>query len=270
MKTRKLKFLVLMLCAWPSLLNAQTEPDSIRYHIPVVTSIGRRLAEPWIQVPFSLSYVSRKELWPSKGYGLDEVLGGIPGVFVQSRYGNQDVRLTIRGYGARGAGERSNAGTTRGIRVLNNGFPETEPDGRTSFDLVDITGAGGIEVIRSNASSLYGNSSGGVINIMSNTEFESPYTSYTQSAGSFGFHKEALSAGTHLGNGKLYLSLSNTNADGWRWHSRSSQALLNTGIVAPVGEGTDLGIHLAATSNVFRIPGPLSQVQYETDPQQAD
>ena len=47
----------------------------------------------------------------------------IPGVIAQSRYGTSDVRLIIRGFGARGAGDRSNSGTSRGIRVLLDGFP---------------------------------------------------------------------------------------------------------------------------------------------------
>jgi iron complex outermembrane receptor protein len=270
MKVRNFILAMLMTAVCTPVAFSQADPDSIKYHLSIVTTIGSRFSEPWIQVPLSLSYIPRKELPRGKGYGLDEVLSGIPGVLAQSRYGNQDVRLTIRGYGTRGAGERSNAGTTRGIRVLNNGFPETEPDGRTSFDLVDISGAGGIEVMRSNVSSLYGNASGGVINIMANTWFESPYAGYTQTFGSFGFHKEALNAGARVSDGTMYFSLSNTNADGWRWHSQSTQALLNTGIVASLGEGTDLGIHLAATSNVFRIPGPLSQAQYDANPQQAD
>ncbi|MEO8167355.1 MAG: TonB-dependent receptor, partial [bacterium] len=204
-----------------------------------------------------------------KGYGLDEVLSGIPGVLVQSRFGNQDVRLTIRGFGARGAGERSNAGTSRGVRILSNGFPDTEPDGRTSFDLTDISGAGAVEVIRSNASSLYGNASGGVINIISNTTFDSPFASYTESFGSFGFRKEMIHAGAMVGTGRMYLSMNNTNSDGWRAQSRSSQMLVNTGIVSPLGERTSIGIHLSGTSNIFRIPGPLTQAQYDADPSQA-
>ena len=44
----------------------------------------------------------------------------------------------------------------RGIRVLTDGIPVTEPDGRTSLDLVDLGGTDRIEVVRSNASSLFG------------------------------------------------------------------------------------------------------------------
>ena len=248
---------------------SQTPEDTVKYHYQPIMVIGTRYAEPWIQVPLSLSYLSIKDIPKGKGYGLDEVLSGIPGVLVQSRYGNQDVRLTIRGFGARGAGERSNAGTSRGVRILNNGFPDTEPDGRTSFDLIDISGAGGIEVMRSNASSVYGNASGGVVNIMSNTMFESPYVSYTESFGSFGFRKEMVNAGAMMGSGKLYFSMSNTNADGWRKHSQSSQALATLGIISTLGEKTNLGVHLSGTSNIFRIPGPLTQAQYDADPTQA-
>lgn len=273
----KLRFLLitmqaaLMFCAGWTGARAQTTSDTMKvYHIGPVVSIGTRMAEPWIQVPLTLNYLEQKDLPKGKGYGLDEVLSGIPGVLAQSRYGNQDIRLTIRGFGARGAGERSNAGTTRGVRILNNGFPDTEPDGRTAFDLVDISGAGAIEVMRSNASSVYGNASGGVVNIMANTMFTSPYAAYTQAFGSFGFRKEMLNAGALLGSGRFYLSLSNTNSDGWRYQSASTQALVNTGVVADLGEATTLGVHVAASSNLFDIPGPLSQAQYDSLPRQAD
>lgn len=268
-------FFVLIVIVLFPLLRASAqhaeEKDTMKtFYIGPVISIGTRMSEPWIQVPIALTHLEAKDLPKGKGYGLDEILAGIPGVFVQSRYGNQDVRLTIRGFGARGAGERSNAGTTRGVRILNNGFPDTEPDGRTSFDLVDISGAGTIEVMRSNASSVYGNASGGVLNIMANTLFEHPYVSFIESFGSFGFRKEMVNAGAMLGSGKMYLSLSNTNLKGWRSQSSSTQALLNTGISARLGQSTTLDVHLAATSNFFRIPGPLSQAQYDSLAQQAD
>jgi iron complex outermembrane receptor protein len=251
---------------------AQAEDDSVRYMLDPVTITGMKMDHSWIQMPLSLTVVGTTELSTPKGYGLNEVLSFVPGVLAQSRYGNHDVRLVIRGFGARGAGERSNSGTTRGIRILSDGIPETEPDGRTSLDLIDISGAGSIEVLRSNASSLYGNAAGGIVNITSNSSFADPFASFRSSFGSFGFHKEYLSGGAFLGDGtgRMYYSLGNTTFDGWRAHSRSSQALLSTGVVTPVGESTDLGVHLSATSNVFRIPGALTQAQYDLDPSMSD
>jgi iron complex outermembrane receptor protein len=250
--------------------RAQAEDDSVRYMFDPVTITGTRMDHSWIQMPLSLTVVGATELSTPKGYGLNEVLSFVPGVLAQSRFGNQDVRITIRGFGARGAGERSNSGTTRGIRILSDGFPETEPDGRTALDLIDISGAGSLEVLRSNASSLYGNAAGGIVNITSNTTFGRPYSAFRESFGSFGFHKEYLSGGAFLGDGRMYYSLGNTTFDGWRDHSKSSQALLTTGVVTPVGESTDLGVHLSATSNIFRIPGALTQEQYDADPSMSD
>lgn len=259
---------IVVLCQ--SMMVAQQPSDTTIYYLGPVTSIGTRITEPWILVPLSVSHLQQNDIAKGKGYGLDEALSEIPGVLAQSRAGSTDIRIAIRGYGARGAGLRSNAGTARGVRILTDGFPDTEPDGRTSFDMIDISGAGAIEVMRSNASSVYGNSSGGVVNILSNTMFDEPFAVYTQSFGSFGFRKEMINAGAELSTGKLYLSLTNTVADGWRYHSSSSQTLLKTGLVADLGERTNIGVHVAATTNLFRIPGALTEAQYDSLPQQAD
>jgi len=219
--------------------------------------------------PSAISIVNAKDFSKGKGYGLDEALSLVPGVFAQSRYGNQDIRLTIRGFGARGAGERSNSGTSRGIRVLVDGFPETEPDGRTSFDNIDLSVMNRIEVVRSNSSALWGNAAGGLVSISSNSTFDRPFVTLQSYAGGFGFQKNTLQLGTTLGTGKFFLDLSNTNSDGWRDHSSSTQSMVNTGIVAPLGEKTRLGVFLVGTTNVFHIPGPLSKSQYDANPSQA-
>ena len=245
-----------------------TDRDTLVYIEEVVVT-ATRTPTLLIEVPLAITVIDQKSVSTARGYGLHEVLGGVPGVLTQSRFGNQDVRLTIRGFGARGAGERSNAGTSRGVRVLSDGIPETEPDGRTSFDLIDITGAGSIEVIRSNASAVWGNASGGVLNLRSNTFFERAFTSVRSFFGSYGFRKYAVQAGAFVGAGKFYFTLSNTAFDGWREHSSSTQTLFTGGLVAPVSPATMLGVHLAGTSNLFRIPGPLTQVQFDTDPRQA-
>lgn len=269
MSSSRFRFVVLAVLI-PSAMFCQESADTVKYVFPPVTSIGTRTTEPWIKVPLAITAIHRQDLSTGKGYGLDEVLGGIPGVLAQSRYGNQDVRLIIRGFGARGAGAKSNAGTTRGIRILLDGFPETEPDGRTSLDLLDLSSAGGIEVVRSNVSSVYGNASGGVVNVLSNTSFGRPYAEVQSTAGSYGYHAEAVRAGAMLGAGRFFLSLTNRNADGWRVHSRSTQSLLNTGVVTPLADGSTLGIYVTGSSNAFRIPGPLSQAQFDSLAQQAD
>src|SRR5574341_201205 len=197
------------------------------YQLQQITIMALRYPEQIVKVPLAISVLSSENLQNTRGYGMDEALKYVPGVLAQSRAGNQDVRITIRGFGARGAGDRSNAGTSRGIRVLLDGAPETEPDGRTSFDLIDLSAAQKIEVIRSNASALWGNAAGGVINISSAPQFDSPFISPQALGGSFGLQKFGLQTGTTLGNGRLALALINTMFDGWRQNSASDRTLLN-------------------------------------------
>jgi iron complex outermembrane receptor protein len=265
MCTRVFVLLILV----PAALWGQAKEDTVTYQLPPVTTTATRSSQDLLTVPFSVSVVGPEELRGSAARGLDAVLGGIPGVVAQSRAGGLDVRLTIRGFGARGAGERSNAGTSRGVRILSNGFPETEPDGRTAFDLVDLSGAGRIEVVRSNASSAWGNASGGVINVSANTAFDRPYLGITSFAGSYGYRKQSIGAGAMLGSGRYYLSLSDQQSNGYRAHSASSQTQLSTGFVSAAGDRTTYGIHLAAATTIFRIPGPLTQAQFDADPAQA-
>ncbi len=268
-----LSWMVFVVLALPAIAAGQTRSttpsDTTTYHLKEITVTGMRLTGSVFETPLSVSVLTAEELRRTRGYGLEEILASVPGVLAQSRYGTQDARITIRGFGARGAGERSNAGTTRGIRIMMDGFPETEPDGRTSLDLVDFSSASHVDILRSNASAIWGNAAGGVINIVSNSGFARPYSSVQSTFGSFGYRRERVSGGSMLGNGRLFYSLSNTNFDGWREHSGSTQATANAGILAPLGERTSLGVYLLATSNLFHIPGPLTQAQYDTDPQQA-
>ncbi len=262
------------LLATPCLASAQdTEPapvDSARVRLAPVTVTATRTATPIFSVPLAVSVISAKDLENKRGYSLDEAVSSIPGVFAQSRYGTSDIRLSIRGFGARGAGDRSNAGTSRGIRVLVDGIPETEPDGRTSFDLVDLAAASGIEVVRSNASALWGNAGGGVIAISTVPDFHRPFASFRQTAGSFGYLRTAVNAGTLLGPAALAFTFTNTMQEGYRAHSDSRRVLANASFTSKLGDATEVGIFVAAANDLFHIPGPLTMEQALSDPRSAN
>lgn len=253
-------------------LAAQTPAGrDTAYVLPPLRVTASRSARPLLLQPLAITRLDRREFADQNGYGLDAALTMIPGVIAQSRYGTSDIRLVIRGFGARGAGDRSNAGTARGVRILLDGFPETEPDGRTSFDGIDLASAADIEVVRSNASSVWGNAAGGVVSISTIGEVEDPYASVEPAFGSFGLQRVAARSGTRLGGGgNLTGTVVNTDWDGWRAHSNSSRLLVNAAITSPIGQGTSLGVYLMASSHIFRIPGPLTQAQVDADPRQAN
>lgn len=250
--------------------QTESKKDTLKYQLEQVTVTATRYAENILEVPYAISILLKEQIQNTKGYGLDEVLSSVPGVLAQSRAGNQDIRLVIRGFGARGAGDRSNSGTSRGVRIMLNGIPETEPDGRTSFDNIDLSLADNIEVIRSNSSALWGNASGGVVNVSTVSDFSNSFLQVGSTYGSFGLKKYILKAGTILGNGRLSIGVSNITFDGWRERSGSKRTVVDINLVSKLSEMTKLGIFLTGAGNLFHIPGPLTQAQFDADPKQSN
>src|SRR5688572_6220547 len=248
-----------------------TTRDSIAT-LPNVTVSATRSPSSILTTPLAISKVTAPELRSANGFGLDEVLSRVPGVIAQSRYGTSDIRLMIRGYGARGAGDRSNSGTSRGVRVLLDGFPETEPDGRTALDQLDLATAEAVEVTRSNASSLWGNAAGGVVNVVTVPSLRVPSVEFQPIFGGFGLARYAARSSMPIGGGTgvIYANFTNTSFDGWRDHSDARRALMNGGVVGQVGERTRLGVYFTAANNLMHVPGPLTQAQVDADPDQAN
>ncbi len=228
-----------------------------------------RNEEDLLEVPLAITVVRPMVLQTQRGYGIDGALALVPGVIGQSRSGGIDTRIQIRGFGARGAGQRSNAGTSRGIRVYTDGIPETEPDGRTSFDLINTVHASSIEVIRSNASTLWGNASGGIVSVSTVPTERSAFVDIGSSIGSYGLLRQTLLANSPLGSGQIYASVANTSFDGWRQQSQGSQLLGTIGIVTRPSPSTNVRLFITAAQNQFEIPGPLTVSQFLSDPTQA-
>ncbi|HXG38588.1 MAG TPA: TonB-dependent receptor [Bacteroidota bacterium] len=257
----------------PSGLNAQ-EPvpeDSIMtVTLDEVVITATRGGGEMLQLPMAVSVVGTRDFFASRRIGLNDALWAMPGVLAQSRTGGQDVRLTVRGFGARGNGDRSNAATVRGIKVLIDGFPETEPDGRTALDLVDLQTTQRIEVVRSNASTLFGNASGGIINIETMPWFTEPFAGTTHLFGSYGFRKHNVNLGTPLGKGRVFLSATNSAMEGYRQHSASQTTNIQTTLTAELDETTRLKLSAIAANHRLDIPGPLTVEQFNADPSRAN
>jgi len=261
---------VAVLLPFLSALPAQSQTDTAKTKLPTVSITASRSGIPVMATPISLSLVTTSDWKGLSGAGLNDALIAVPGVLAQSRYGTSDIRLVIRGYGSRGAGDRSNSGTSRGVRVLVNGIPETEPDGRTSFDNIDLAAAQSIDVVRSNASAQWGNAAGGVVNVNTIPDFSAPFIAEDNTLGGFGLKRISLSAGVLVGLGRAFGTVVNSSYDGWRKNSMSSRTMFDGGIVAPLGEGTTLRTLLLASANRFNVPGPLTQAQMDADPAQAN
>lgn len=183
--------------------------------VPVVVTVTRTPQAIW-SVPGAVAVVYAPGVLGGRPTtGLDELLAGVPGVYATNRWNfSLDQRVAIRG-----AGARSSFGI-RGIKVLLDGIPQTLPDGSGQLTNVDFGGAGYVEILRGPASALFGNASGGVINISTDRYQRSPTQDVRVSGGAL-FNKWQSITRLPLGPGTASLSLSRMSFSGQRQHSRA-------------------------------------------------
>jgi iron complex outermembrane recepter protein len=264
--------LALGLLGQSTAVGAEVAADSsFVYSSPdTVMVIGERVAWDPLRVPMAATVVPAEQWQETRTAGLAESLEYVPGVIAQNRAGGTDVRITSRGFGARGAGERSNSGTTRGIRITLDGFPLTEPDGRTSLDLADPALLEQIRVIRSNSSVLFGPASGGLIDLQSTAPFDRDFGEVRAEFGSHGYARQIVKSGFVSGTARIRVAGATGAYDGFRNHTDGSQSTIFASAVSDPSPTTKLGLYLAATHNLQHLAGALTLSEYQDDPTQAD
>jgi iron complex outermembrane receptor protein len=239
------------------------EKDSLKYEIEELTITGTRTMKKIIDIPYSVFRVDKKELSYGKKVSAKDLLADVPGLFLQTRYGGSDLRISLRGYGT-----RSNTGI-RGIRILQDNVPVSETDGQTVADEIDFNSLGGVEVVKGNISSLYANAPGGVINFFTDLYFPQSFVKTSNQIGNFGMKQTDERLGIKTDNYRFSLSYNYKNIDGYRPHSSEYSNLVNAVYEAYIGDKATLDILGNYVRSLVKMPGSLTQQEYDTDPLQA-
>jgi len=229
---------------------------------PVVVSATRD-ARSLAEVPVAVSVADSTVIQSGRTAGLHEVLRLTPGVQATSRFGLDDVNLSIRG-----SGVRTTFGV-RGVAVVVDGVPVTEPDGQTRLDIIELGSARQVEVVRGPASALYGGTaSGGVVNILSKSPLETRGMTVRASGGSYGFQKYDGTLGAVNGDGTLgaYLSGTWTESEGFRANNTNLMKRLNFRGEWAAAARTRLTLEASTSDLDMTIPGALTQGEFDTTP----
>ena len=220
------------------------------------------------EIPVSVSKISQSTLFEKSNpnNNLSESLQSVPSVIANNRQNYaQDQQISIRGFGA-----RSPSGVN-GVRIIADGIPASRPDGSAQVSNLNISSAESIEVLRGPFSALYGNASGGVILLESQSAKPGIFFSPTLEMGSFGYWKSdnQISYGTNQWGS--FLQQSRFSTDGYRDHSAATRDLFNL--------KTDIKINddqkLTWVVNYLNMPlsydpQGLSAAQVATTPQAAN
>ena len=240
-----------------------TKVDTLKYETDDIVVTATRVEQKIIDIPYPVTRLKSSQFKFSRRVTVDDVLGNVPGLFLQSRYGNHDVRIAIRGFGS-----RSNTGI-RGVRILLDGIPESEPDGQTRIEAIDFNSIGSIEVVKGNSSSLYTNAPGGVINFINDMYFPYSFATQFNEFGSFDLRRNGLKFGVRTDKYGLLGTYSYHNYKGFRPHSEDYWHIFNTVVDLLPGDGTNLQILGYFVDGLIKLPGSLTKDEFNEDPYQA-
>lgn len=243
----------------------RADTDSGPVHEIVVTAT--RIEVDPFTVPASISSVSGAQLRnDALGVNLADDLGTVPGLLARNRNNYaQDQQISIRGFGA------NSAFGIRGVRVYQDGIPASGPDGQGQVSQFNLDSAERVEVLRGPFSALYGNSSGGVIQIFT-ADGRGPAQVRTSAAyGSFGNFRAALDASGGQGPLGVNVDLEHFSVDGYRPHSSARNDSLN----GKVTYAFDDSNRLSVIANVVARPDAqdplgLTPAEFRADPNGTD
>ncbi|MEO5560543.1 MAG: TonB-dependent receptor [Dokdonella sp.] len=232
--------------------------------LPVVVVTATRTEQPAFEVPASIDVVNIDDTPDRLGVNPSEYLSGIPGLLARDRQNYaQDEQISIRGFGA-----RSTFGV-RGVRLYTDGIPATMPDGQGQVSHFNLDSAERIEVLRGPFSALYGNSSGGVIQIFTADGSQPPEVDLGIAAASYGTWRASANARGVSGPLDYNLDVTHFQTEGYREHSAAKRASGNAKLGFKIGDSGKLTLLV----NTLALPSAqdplgLTHAQLNADPTQ--
>jgi iron complex outermembrane receptor protein len=202
---------------------------------PIVVT-ATRVEQNSFDLPVAIDVVESKDIQNGQlQMTLSESLIRVPGITAQNRNNQaQDPQISTRGFGS-----RSSFGV-RGVRVYVDGIPLTMPDGQGQPGVVDLSAIKSIEVMRGPFSALYGNSSGGVIQMLTKDAPKTIEIGGTVMFGSYGTKRQILEAAGTAEQVEYMLNVSNFETDGFRDNNKGKKEQATAKLKFNISDDTKL------------------------------
>lgn len=242
----------IVVTAPPSTTSTLTVPDTVQ----ATANIQR--------IPGAVEVVPDTAFKAGPAQTIKDVLGWVPGVFAQSRFGD-DARVSIRG-----SGLSRNYGN-RGINMSMDGIPINTSDGLVDLFEIDPTAYRYVEVFKGANAMRYGaNSLGGAINYVTPTGHDASRFDGRVDAGSFGYIKTQASTGAVNGAYDYFITGSAQQFDGYREHSDGDQQRLSGNVGYQFSPDAETRFYLNSNRIRQRLPGEVSKDAALNNPESAD
>jgi iron complex outermembrane receptor protein len=218
------------------------------------------------QAPLSVTLKSfREEKNFNSQSSFSDFTRNTPGLFTSSSNNfSQDLRISIRGFGAR------SAFGIRGIKLIVDGIPETTPDGQSQLDNLPLGLVSSIEILRGPNANLYGNSSGGVISINTLTDSSEKYY---RNSGIFGAYQYQSLQKTRIldwNSSSLIIHYDKRRSNGYRDQSGYKSNILNLKYINDLDNNNKIVWQINYTDSPYAYDsGGLKLSEVENDRRQA-
>ena len=218
------------------------------------------------QAPLSVTLKSfREEKNFNSQSSFSDFIRNTPGLFTSSSNNfSQDLRISIRGFGAR------SAFGIRGIKLIVDGIPETTPDGQSQLDNLPLGLVSSIEILRGPNANLYGNSSGGVISINTLTDSSEKYY---RNSGIFGAYQYQSLQKTRIldwNSSSLIIHYDKRRSNGYRDQSGYKSNILNLKYINDLDNNNKIVWQINYTDSPYAYDsGGLKLSEVENDRRQA-
>ncbi|HEY1050647.1 MAG TPA: TonB-dependent receptor plug domain-containing protein, partial [Prosthecobacter sp.] len=236
--------------------------DSPSLTVPSLEARKEQIAKT---VPGGAGVVDAEEYKRGRASTLKDALDFAPGVLIQSRFGAEESRLSVRGSGI----QRTFHG--RGLWLMQDGVPLNLADGGFDMQAIEPLSARYIEVFRGANALQYGAATlGGAINFISNTgHTASPFQTRFE-VGSFNTLRGQISSGFVSGNTDVYASITAAHSDGFRDYSEQESLRIFANIGTKISDNLENRFYITYVDSKSQLPGALTKAQMEGNPQQAN
>lgn len=191
-------------------------------------------------------------------------LGLATGVYIQSRFGAEESRLSIRGSGL----QRTFHG--RGLKLMQDGVPVNLADGSFDFQAIEPLAASYVEVYRGANALRYGASNlGGAINFLSHTGYTAPRLEARYEAGTYDYSRASVSTGEVIGDLDYYVNASYFDQRGFRDFADQMAHRINANVGYKISPDIETRFYVGYTRSDSNLPGNLTKAQLKNDPSDA-
>ncbi len=259
-------------------LPAQTATNKPPVKLPEVVVTGKKEApashtvptaeqakEAIYTTPGGVSLIKAEEFRTGRISNMKDMLEYTPGVFVQSRFGADESKISIRGSGI------NRITPLRGLKLMQDGAPLNLADGTSDMQSIEPFAVSYIEVFRGANALQYGSTSmGGAVNYVTPTGYTADLAQARLELGSFGYIRGQVSSGQVVGQADYYVSVTDGRQDGYRVHARQSNQRVFSNFGWQFAEGIESRMYYTYTLADMKLPGSITKALLEANPQLAD